>query len=222
MNMEKSTKIIMISVLTVASVIIALPFTPIRRSFKGITTNLTKEVITGLGVDLNGKIRNARMISKARQYEVIGLDLTNQASGKNRSFQNGTYGDIKGNFTGGGLSRTNITKGQHQGTAGGGGVLSSASSGSPDAANGSTGPTGIIASSSTTLKATGSTPRQKAGGSTYSPGNGATHPGLDPTGTDQSNSNPIGTLPVGDGTISLFILALGYCLFRVRSLAFRF
>ncbi|MEI8271464.1 MAG: hypothetical protein WCG08_02460 [Paludibacter sp.] len=73
--MKKRINILLIGVLTVASIILALPFTPLRNSFKGVTSNAADKALTSLGVDLRGKIKNARQISDAHQYEASNMDL---------------------------------------------------------------------------------------------------------------------------------------------------
>ncbi|GEM_PF-3278109 len=73
--MKKRINILLIGVLTVASIILALPFTPLRNSFKGVTSNAADKALTSLGVDLKGKIKNARQISNAHQYEASNMDF---------------------------------------------------------------------------------------------------------------------------------------------------
>ncbi len=204
--MEKSTKIIMIGVLTVASIIIALPFTPVRSSFKGVAGNLAEKALAGLGVDLNGKIMNARMIARVRGNDITGLDIAGLSDSKNGKFHQGTYSGMNGLQSNGSYQSTLINQKQNKGGGGMGDSPLMSSSGKRGSDAGVSSGTGsIVASSPKSVQGGTTTTRKSANGATYSPGNGATHPGLDPSG-----STPMGTLPAGNGLSFLLVMSLGY------------
>ena len=89
--MKKNINIVLIGVLTVASIILALPFTPLRNSFKGVTSNAADKALTSLGVDLKGKIINARQISAAHQYETSNMNLGLIVDSKGRVVKSNNY-----------------------------------------------------------------------------------------------------------------------------------
>jgi len=91
--MKKGINIVVLGVLTVVSVILALPFTPLRNSFKGVATNAADKALTSMGVDFNGKIKNARMIAGSHQYEGVYYYTIAENLGKNQS-SNGMLADL--------------------------------------------------------------------------------------------------------------------------------
>ncbi|MDP4238882.1 MAG: hypothetical protein Q8904_05350 [Bacteroidota bacterium] len=211
--MRKSTSIILIGVLTVASLLLALPFTPLRSSFKNTTGAYIDKAIKGVGVDLNGKIKNARLIVNAHQYEVTGLNIANISEGDHKVSARGISSGINGRRpTSAFSSYGNNLKNQNEGNAlapgEGFGLISS---GKRSVSN-STLQNGGFASLSTNLSSTATASTTKKGvtqKNSSSSNGGGTHPGLNPT-TPNPDPTPVGNLPVGDGTCILFIFISVY------------
>jgi len=206
--MKKSTTIILLCVLTVASLLLALPFTPLRISFKSTAGNYINDAIKGLGVDFNGKIKKARLIAKAHQLEGIGLDISTVNDGNHRISAEGSYSGMNQNgslqISGAyGNKNQNQPEGNYAGGVAGFGLTSSGKS----SGNSSTQSGGFVSISSNLASANGTTSRQGVTKQSYSPEKGGTHPGVDPTGNGPSPS-PMGTLPIGNGNLILFFFAL--------------
>lgn len=196
-------KIILFCVLTVASLLLALPFTPLRSSFKSTAGKYADEAIKGLGVDFKGQIRNARFIARAHQYEVTGLDISPVNNGNHSVSSGGSYSGMNRNGSGG-ISGNYKYENQHEGNSGGiGGGTGITSSGKSSSSSSEVQGGGFASMSSNITSANGSTTRQGTTKQSYSPGQGGTHPGLDPTG-----SQPLGTLPIGNGTNPLLAFAI--------------
>ena len=201
--MKKSINIVLIGVLTVASIILALPFTPLRNSFKGVTSTAADKALSSLGVDLNGKIKNARQISAAHQYEATNMLIVDN---KGRVINSGTYGINSGviydNYNMGSFS-TN----RNSGNSSVGGLANFGAGSSRNSANAANqGIGGFVAittklgtTNQTTNQAGTTTTKQSANGDNNGTG-GGTHPGVDPT--------PPPSLPLGNET-SILLVFLG-------------
>ena len=204
MHMKKGINIVVLGVLTVASVILALPFTPLRNSFKGVATNAADKALTSIGVDLNGKIRNARLIAKSHVYESYNF-IEVGANGK-KSMQMESYSGLKG-LQSDGLYNLSANK---EATQNNSGINADLSIASGSARKNVTQMGGFV---SVSTKLTSENASNTIGGSTKQSGNadnngsgGGTHPGVDPT--------PPPSLPLGNGFLCLFSLALVYVGFK--------
>jgi len=210
--MKKGINIVILGVLTVASVILALPFTPLRNSFQGVATNAANQALTSMGVDLNVKFKTARLIARTHQYDIVDFTLENAGS-SGRKFSESAYSGMNRSFSDGTYSAFNVNK---DGTHAGGGsadlAIASAGKGSKSG-SGSQG--GGFVSINTKLNSThtntGGTTKQNANTDNNGTG-GGTHPGVDPL-------NPLGSLPVGDGIYLLLLLIAGYS--GIKKLFFR-
>ncbi len=200
--MKKGINIVILGVLTVASVILALPFTPLRNSFSGVTTKAANQALTSIGVDLNGKFKNARLIARTHQYDLVDFALVN-AEGKGRKFSESTYSGMNRRFADGTYSAMNQE--QNAGHAGGTSGDLAIASGGKGSKSGSGVQMGGYVSINTKLNSTHTntvgTTKQNANTDNNGTG-GGTHPGVDP--------NPLGSLPIGDGISLLLVLIAGY------------
>lgn len=218
--MKKSLNIVLIGVLAVASIILALPFTPLRHSFKGVAGDAANKALTSVGVDFSGKIKNARRVSFAHQYQNTDIDLTDYLDMRDNLGVDGNYSNMNLSLSDGTYSATNmLTKDKIKGSAVGGGFApgSLGKSGS----NNSSQAGDFIAISSKLGTSNGTT---TPNGSTKQSGNGqnngtggGTHPGVDPTPIP--DPGPV-TLPIGDGTyLMLFMLGI-FGVYKSRKLIF--
>ncbi len=215
--MKKSLNIVLIGVLAIASIILALPFTPLRNSFKGVTSNLTDQAMTAMGVDLNGKIKNARLVSKAHQYEVSDNDLAVNVDSKGRVIKSSTYSNNFSGISDGSMysaSEMIMNNKNSEGNSGAGAGLGLGIGGSKQSSTGSSqGIGGFVAVSAklgttaTTTTPNGGTTKQGANGDNNGTG-GGTHPGVDPPGFP--------SLPIGNGTSSMLIFALAFGIWKMR------
>ena len=89
--MKKSINYVLIGALTVVSLILAFPFTPLRNSFTGVTSKATDKALSTIGVDLDAKLKNARMISKSHQYDGYNMDFSVKLDSKGRIIKSGLY-----------------------------------------------------------------------------------------------------------------------------------
>lgn len=218
--MKKSLNLVLIGILTVASLLLALPFTPLRTSFSATTINYVDNTLTKMGVDFKGKIKNSGLSTKARQYKATGYDfagsetfstrtpikaINSTAYNENSLGSEPTYQISNAKR----VEKTNPVNG-----VGVGGFELSTGSASKKQKNNTPKMNGIginpIASNLAVNTVTGgsSAPRQKA--TNYSPSKVGTHPGLD----------PIGTLPVGDGLGILLIMAICLAGYKFSKLSF--
>jgi len=201
--MKKGINIVILGVLTVASVILALPFTPLRNSFNGVATNAANQALSSMGVDLNGKFKNARLIARTHQYDIVDFTLGNAGS-NGRKFSENAYSGMKRRFSDGTYSNLNLNKDGMP--AGGGSGDLAVGSGGKGSKSGSGAQGGGFVSINTKLNSThtntSGTTKQNANTDNNGTG-GGTHPGVDPL-------NPLGSLPVGDGIGLLLVLIAGY------------
>ena len=200
--MKRTINLVLVGALTVLSIILALPFTPLRSSFNGIANNVSQQIITGLGVDLNGKIKNARLIANAHEYDVADFGV-NQLDGYSKNFKSGAYSDMNGLISDGNYGAFDLSQGGNKSKGGGGNESMSAFSGNAGrkTSSGTGGGGGFVSintKSNTTIKPGGIT--KQSGNAENNGTGGGTHPGVD----------PLGSLPLGDGFSILFILAFGY------------
>ncbi|MEI6752049.1 MAG: hypothetical protein WCK78_02675 [Paludibacter sp.] len=215
--MKKSINIVLIGVLTVASIILALPFTPLRNSFKGVTDNVADKALTTMGVDYKAKIKNARLISVAHQYETSNINSEFIVVNNEQAVNNGVsnkYESDNLDVTNPGFKKRSIfnTSNEINPTMGINSTFSATVKNPSNYVNNKIG--GFVAvstklgntttsSSSSVLttqaNAKTTTTKQSANGDNNGSG-GATHPGADPT----FGASP--SLPIGNGTY--FLLAL--------------
>ena len=200
--MKKGINIVILGVLTVISVILALPFTPLRNSFQGVASNAANQALTSMGIDLNGKFKNARLIARTHQYDLVDFALVNAGS-KGRKFSENAYSGMNRQFADGTYSAFNLNK--DKSPAGGGSGDLAFASGGKGSKSGSGAQMGGYVSINTKLNSThansGGTTKQNANTDNNGTG-GGTHPGVDP--------NPLGSLPIGDGLSLLLVLIAGY------------
>jgi len=209
--MKKSINIVLIGVLTVASIILALPFTPLRNSFKGVTSSAADKALSSMGVDLKGKILNARQISAAHQYEASNMNLGLIVDSKGKVVKSDNY--VSTGFPQDGYNLNNLNSNGKSGNTNG---INSTFSGSGRSSSKSSQSVGGFVSISTKL---GNTTTSTLGGSTKQSGNaqnngtgGGTHPGVDPTPTP----DPLPSLPIGNGTVFLISLAILFGTWKVK------
>ena len=212
--MKKSINIVLIGVLTVASIILALPFTPLRNSFKGVTSNAADKALASMGVDLKGKIMNARQISAAHQYEASNMNLGLIVDSKGRVVNANNYGSV--GFSSDGYNLNNSANTEKTTNANG---VNSSFSGSGKSSSKSNQSAGGFVSISTQLS---NNTGKALGGSTKQSGNaqnngtgGGTHPGVDPT---PSGGGALPSLPIGNGTLFLLALAAVFGTMKARKL----
>lgn len=197
-------------VLIIVSLLLALPFRPLRNSFPEIISNTVGEASKIAGFSMSENFKNGRQIVRSRQLEAFGLDV-NPFSGKKNRVRS-TNVDMLNNNTyaySGSLQKenTNSKSGGNEGS----GISFSKSS------NGFKNSSGIrkVGSISTTVNRTnnsstvGTKTLQAATKQTYDSGLGGTHPGLDP-------ETPIPSLPLGDGTAALLIFGLIFGVLKTK------
>jgi len=211
--MKKRNSFILFGVFTVASIILSIPFTPLRVSTKGDTGNLIEKTLASSGVDLYSKFKTARSIAKVQQYELTGLDIPMNERSKKGVTESGEYTNKKGNQADENYLPGSLTETQRKSNP----ALDDQMvfSGSiKGLANNSGSPSGkLLVSSSNSTSPQGSSNPQKTTKQNYSSGQGGTHPGLDPNSSD---GDPLGNLPVGDGWLFLLILCAGYAGWRKK------
>ncbi|MEI8272112.1 MAG: hypothetical protein WCG08_05775 [Paludibacter sp.] len=199
--MKKGINIVVLGVLTVVSVILALPFTPLRNSFKGVATNAADKALTSLGVDLNGKIRNARMIAKSHEYEAYSFNI-NDMNAKSKYSRSGLYAGLNGMHSDGSYNLSDEKEAAHANSGMPGDLSTSSGSGRNNLSK-----MGGFVSVSSRLtsenasSSTGGTTKQNANTDNNGSG-GATHPGGDP--------NALPSLPLNNGFLCLLSFALVY------------
>jgi len=211
--MKKSINIVLIGVLTVVSILLALPFTPLRNSFKGVTGNVADKALTSLGVDFKGKLKNARQISSAHQYEAanMNLGLTVDSKGRIISYDVNNVSGISLD----GYNTNNLSVNEKSGNTAIG--LNSTYSGSGrNTANSPKGIGGFVAiqtkagSVSTTTLA-GGVKQSEIAGSVRQAGHGG------PAPEEQGGTPPPPpSLPIGNGTSFLLMLAVAFATWKVR------
>jgi len=216
--MKKSINIVLIGVLTVASIILALPFTPLRNSFKGVTSTAADKVLTSLGVDLNGKIKNARQISADHQYEASNMLIVDN---KGRVIKSGSYG-INSGVIYDNYNMGNFAMNGNTGNASVAGLNSNFGSGGSNrnSANAANQGIGGFVAISTKLGATNQTANQTGTATTKQSANGdnngsggGTHPGVDPVGGGGGTPS----LPLGNGTSVLLVFIGIFGIWKVKS-----
>ena len=202
--MKKGINIVVLGVLTVASVILALPFTPLRNSFKGVTTSAADKALNKMGVDFNAKIHNARLIAQSHDYQSYNF-VVDAGNGK-KYLRQESYSGLKGLQSDGSINLSDKKEAPQQNSALSGDLALS----SVNARNKVTQMGGFV---SVSTKLNSENPSSSIGASTKQSGNaqnngtgGGTHPGVDPT--------PLPSLPLGNGFLCLFSLALVYVGFK--------
>jgi len=214
--MKKSINIVLIGVLTVASLILALPFTPLRNSFKGVTSNAADKALSSLGVDLNGKIKNARQISADHQYELSNMLIVDN---KGRVIKSGSNGINSGVM----LDNYNLGNFASNGNTGNlsvGGLNNFSGGSSRNSANATNQGIGGFVAISTKLGTTNQTSNQTGTTSTRQSANGdnngtggGTSPGLDPP----SGGGGAPSLPIGNGTTVLLVFIGLFGIWKAKS-----
>lgn len=215
--MKKNINFVLIGVLTIASIILALPFTPLRNSFQGISGDAVNKAFASIGVDWNGKIQNARKVSYSYQNEAIGLSLitidtrTKMIKLKKSGSSGGGSDEYAVNIANNGSdvrSAVGLT-----GSFATSGIISSTSEDKQSITGG-----GAISFSTktgsdgkTTLTQNGTTSLQSTNGDHNGTG-GGTHPGEDP------NTPPPPCLPLGSGTGILLSLVGAFGIWKVRKI----
>ncbi|NDP20762.1 MAG: hypothetical protein GZ091_06750 [Paludibacter sp.] len=210
--MRKSVNIVLIGALTIVSLLLALPFTPLRDSFSGITTKHIENAATKMGVDFNSQIKNARKVTNSRSYDIAGIDINKNTTAKKGNNPTNNYiGSNKlqnsGSYITGTANEKEITSGY---TIGGNfGTYSANSKKTTKTILDAFSPG--FKSTTTDLTGTGTGISKPKAGQTYSPNEGGTHPGVDPT------NPPLASLPIGDGLNSLLILAAIFAAFKIKN-----
>ena len=205
--MKKRINLVLIGVLTVTSLLLAIVFTPMRSSFTKISRNYVDKTATSFGVDLNSKLKNARIVANLKQYDVSGLEVMGFINAKGNliplgsdvastiNYTNALYSSSNeiqtGNNNGVGVAESSFSSTSKRGDNNSG--MNNINSGDFNGANSGTTSIAMLTKNSTTENAISSAKqsgRMNAGG---------TNPGID----------PIGSLPVGDGlNIMLGLVAL--------------
>ena len=221
--MKKNINFVLIGVLTIASVILALPFTPLRNSFQGISGDAVNKAFASIGVDWNGKIQNARKASYSYQNEASGLSLISiETNTKKVNLKKG------GSSGGGGSDEYMVNAGDNgsdvrsavglTGSFATSGIIASTSEDQQSIVSG-----GAISysakagsASNTTLTQTGSTTLQGSVRVPVPVGGGGTHPGVDPN-APPTPCTP--TLPLGSGTGILLSLVGFFGIWKVRKIS---
>ena len=209
--MKRSINYVLIGALTVVSLILAFPFTPLRNSFTSVTSKATDKALSTIGVDLDTKLKNARLISKTHQYEVYNLDFAIKLDRKGRVLKSGLYKDMLKNSSDGIYYGTDLLVNKNSRASnldGNIGILPSKKG--TEQSSVSQGNFVSISSKLSTSKAntTNITTKQSANGDNNGTG-GGTHPGVDPTG-------PLPSLPIGDGTAFLLSLVVLLGVWRMK------
>ena len=199
--MRKSVNIIVLGVLTVVSVILALPFTPLRNSFKGVTTNAADKALTSMGVDLNGKIRNARLIARSHEYESYNfiIDGSNGKKHVRQNFYSGTT-DLQAD----GLYVLSTENDNRQNFSGMNPSLLSSSVRKKNISS-KMNELATVTTNPNSQASNNGSKRQNANSDNNGSG-GGTHPGVDPM--------PLPSLPLGNGFLAFFSLAIVYVIFK--------
>ena len=220
--MKKNINIVLIGVLTISSIILALPFTPLRNSFQGITGDAVNKVFASIGVDWRGKIVNARKLSYSYQSEaselsLISIETKSKASKLRKGGSAGgpsedymvSFGD-NGNDV---RSAVGLT-----GSFATSGIISSTSEDQQSIVGGAVSfSTKAGSASNTTLTQSGSTSLQSSNGDNNGTG-GGTHPGVDPD-TPPTPCVPPPSLPMGNGTSILLSLVGIFSIIKARKIA---
>lgn len=205
--MKKSLNLVLIGVLTIASLLLTLPFTPLRNSFSGITSKYIDNTVAKMGVDFNGQIKNARLVTKARSYQIAGLNATGTTNLKRATKSGSAYSDSNplinsGNYTIGTNNESNTSKGSATGA-----IASFSGTSDKNSKNKTVTKTNGFTSISTDLILKGTVTKPQTG-KPYAANEGGTHPGVDPAPP---------SLPVGDGLNSLLILAAIFAAFKIKN-----
>lgn len=205
---------VIIGVLAVASVLLALPFAPLRKSFDGVVANTNLNGTT-LGLVMAQNLKSARTIATVAESEFNGLPLNE----RNRSARKLAYGISAG--------QTNIVEGENysnslQNNTGNASIGSDASlvarsgakaSASQDMSSASMpGLKKVSTNAQGTTTSGTNTPSRQTG--TTSTTDGGAHPGLDPQAQ-------LGSLPLGDGSYILLVLVTIFTVFKGKRLFFR-
>ena len=206
--MKKGLIAIIIGVLTVVSLILALPVSPLRYSTKGVVNTYVDGVFSKIGIDINGKLNTARQITKSNQYEAFGFDLNSKK--KNKIDFSGNYSNINVNNSNGNSTGLLDMKTSNSKLSGIGSEsdFSTSTSGNGSNANSSVQKIGFR-STSTTLE--NGNNKQDVTNKNYGLGQGGTHPGLDP-------QEQLGNLPLGDGTALMILFSFFFGFFKIRKL----
>ena len=210
--MKRSINYVLIGALTVVSLILAFPFTPLRNSFTGVTSKATDKALSTIGVDLDAKLKNARQISKTHQYEVNSLDFAIKLDSKGRIIKSGLYKGMLRSSSDGTYYGADLLLNKNSSTSnldGSIGVTSSKnSSGHSSATQG-----GFVSVSSklstSKTNTTNGTTKQSANGDNNGTG-GGTHPGVDPT--------PLPSLPIGNGTSFMLLLVALFGVWKMKKI----
>ena len=210
--MKKGLITIIIGVLTVVSLILALPVSPLRYSSQGVINTYVEGVFSKIGVDINGKMITARQITRSGQYDAFGLDL-NKSDGKRKIGLSGNYSNLNNNLNNNyvGSLDLKISNSMASGMGADAG-FSSSKSGKSSNANASVQKVGFRSMSDNVVSTGNETAtRQNATTKNYSTNQGGTHPGLDP-------DVQLGNLPIGDGTALMIIFSFFFGFFKIRKL----
>lgn len=203
---------VILGVFTVLSILLALPFTPLRVSFENITSNYVDMAAGSIGVDYKSQLKIARAIAQAPQYDGSNFELG--ASPIRRKVVR--MGDYTSYRESGGQDYMSVYQGnvnlqKKGGSMGAGGALY-ANAARRENASGTPGTINGIKSVKTNLQETPNTPTKSTKQTANSSSDnlsGGTHPGYDP-------QNQLGSLPVGDGSFILISLALIFGVFKMR------
>jgi hypothetical protein len=207
--MKKSINLMLIGVLLVASLLLALPFTPLRKSFNGITSKYIDNAVTKMGVDFSEQLKNARTITKSRSYPVSGLEVGNGLASKASTNSNADFSGMNSAANSGNYSivANDNKNSNNSGIAGGIGGFSANMNNKNKKTNGVKAIS--FGSPSGDLSLNGTTTSPKSAGA-YAEGEGGTHPGLDP-------NNPPPSLPIGEGANILLVLAALFGIWKIKN-----
>lgn len=197
-------------VLTVASLLLVLPFTPLRNSFPEKISNSFNDASASVGFNMSGKLKNGRQIVRSRQLESFSFDV-NTFSGKKNSVRNSNFDMLNNNaYAYSGYLKKETGDSKSRGNEGSGISFSKRSNGSQNSSGVqkvSLTPTPVNKTNNTST--VGTKTLQGATKQTYDTGLGGTHPGLDPEA-------PIPSLPMGDGTAALLIFGMVFGILKIK------
>ncbi len=209
--MKKNINYVLIGALTVLSLILAFPFTPLRNSFTGVTSKATGKALATIGVDLDAKLKNARLISSTHQYEINNPDFVIKFDSKGRILKSGLFKGMRKNLSDGNYYESDLLLNRNSGVSNINGNVG-INSVRKDSKQSTASQGGFVSISSkinnSKTNTTNSTTKQSANGDNNGTG-GGTHPGVDPSG-------PLPSLPIGNGSTFMLLLVILFGVYKTR------
>jgi hypothetical protein len=207
--MKKSLFPITIFVLAIVSIILALPFTPLRNFSQSIVNDYVDRTLTEMGVDINGKIKNTRLITELSQYEAFGFNIPANFNNKKKVDLTGNYIVSNENNSENPYLELRNLKTSESNVMGVGSEYGSLISKS--GINSKTNVQNIGFRSTSTSSTSQNAGTIIANSKSYDEGQGGTHPGLDP-------DVQLGNLPIGDGNLLMLTFCLFFVFYKLRKI----